>query len=132
MAETKTHKVTLIPGDGMICFDAHFPVAGGGGTCQPDATVNAGQVLISGFNDTAPNLQGIAGIVPDGVTTVTITAANEPAQSLSVYENVYMTEIALGSFTVSFNGPNGPVTLGANPPNPVNTNTSPANGAPAP
>lgn len=104
----------LIPGDGMICVDVRFPIAGGGGTCQPDATVNAGQVLMSGFNDQAPGIQGIAGIVPDGVTTITIAPSNGPAQSVSVHENIYMTEIALGGFTVSFNGPDGPVTMNGN------------------
>jgi hypothetical protein len=103
----------LIPGDGMICFDARFPIAGGGGTCQDDATVDTGRVLIFGFNQSAPNLLGVAGIVPDGVGTVTVTAPDGTTQSVTVHENVYLAEIPLqpGTFSVAFNGPNGPVTL---------------------
>jgi hypothetical protein len=103
----------LIPGDGMICFDARFPIAGGGGTCQDDATVDTGRVLIFGYNQSAPNLLGLAGIVPDGVGTVTVTAPDGTTQSVTVHENVYLAEIPLqpGTFSVAFNGPNGPVTL---------------------
>jgi hypothetical protein len=108
----------LIPGDGMICFDARYPIAGGGGTCQDDATVDSGRVLIFGYNQSAPNLLGLAGIVPDGVDSVTVTAPDGTTQSVTVHENVYLAEIPLqpGTFSVAFNGPSGPVTLTANDP----------------
>ena len=106
----------LIPGNGNICFEAHFPVAGGGGTCGSDSEYPAGRVMIFGFNESAPGLIGVAGVVPDGVNMVTVTPANGPVQTLPVHENVYMTEIPHGDFSVSFDGPNGPVSLNASDP----------------
>jgi hypothetical protein len=108
----------LIPGDGMICFDARFPIPGGGGTCQDNATVNAGRMMIFGSNQLAPDMLGIAGVVPDGVDSVTVTAPDGSTQSIPIHENVYLAEIHSqpGTFSVSFTGPNGPVTLTANDP----------------
>ena len=118
----------LIPGNGNICFEAHYPVAGGGGTCGTDANINAGRVAIFGFSQSAPGLLGLAGVVPDGVSTVTVTPVDGPPQTLTVYENVYMTEIALGGFTASFTGPNGPVTIDNDfPALSRNTGTTPTN-----
>ncbi|MGA3361331.1 MAG: hypothetical protein ABSD82_04810 [Solirubrobacteraceae bacterium] len=90
---------------------ARFPVAGGGETCQPDATVSEGRMMAVGGNESAPGLSGVAGVVPDGVNTVTITPSNGPAQTVPVHDNVYMAELG-GGFSVSFTGPDGPVTVG--------------------
>jgi hypothetical protein len=100
----------LIPGNGSICFEAQLPVAGGG-TCQSDATVDAGHMMIVGGNGATPGVYGVGGVVPDGVSAVTITPAHGTSESVAVHENVYIAEVR-GDFSVSFNGPDGPVTVG--------------------
>ncbi|MGA2470546.1 MAG: hypothetical protein ABSG64_07640 [Solirubrobacteraceae bacterium] len=99
----------LIPGNGMICF-----VAQGGGTCQPDAIVNTGQVLMTGGSVQAPGMTSVAGIVPDGVTQVTLNIDGGGTVITPVHENVYMTSISGGLASVTFQGPNGPVTVNNN------------------
>jgi hypothetical protein len=75
-------------------------------------------VMIFGGNQLAPDLLGIAGLVPDGVDTVTVTAPDGSTQLVPVHENVYLAEIHSqpGNFSVSFTAPNGPVTLTASDP----------------
>jgi len=109
----------LIPGQGNICFEARYPVAGGGGICGSDSSFNAGRAMMVGFSESAPGLVGVAGVVPDGVSNVAVTPVNGPTQTLQVHENVYMTEVPHGDFSVSFDGPNGPVTLNASDPTAV-------------
>jgi hypothetical protein len=107
----------LIPANGNnICFEVQYPAAGGGTTCSSDADFSAGREMTIGFSDNAPTLLGVAGVVPDGVSTVTLTPATGPAQTLSVHENVYMAEVPIGNFSVAFTGPNGPVTINGTSP----------------
>lgn len=103
----------LIPGDGMICFAYGDSPVGGGGTCQPDAVVTAGQLVETSGGSTVPGTTVVAGVVPDGVSQVTLNLANGDATSVSVHENVYLTTISGTSLTsVTFVGPNGPETNG--------------------
>jgi hypothetical protein len=121
----------LVPGDGVICFVAQFPIAGGGETCQPDATVNEGRMMLAGIVAPQPGLAGVAGVVPDGVSTVTVTSTDGTTTSVPVHENVYMAELR-GGFSVSFTGPTGTVTVGSYvPPTASNTSETPQS-APAP
>ena len=102
----------VIPGDGMICFAARTSVTAlGGEGCGSDASVNAGRMMVVGANAASPGLFGVAGIVPDGVNTVTITPTDGSPESVAVHENVYMADVR-GAFSVSFDGPSGPVAVG--------------------
>jgi hypothetical protein len=102
----------LIPGDGMICFEyALTGGAGGGGTCQPDALVNAGKMVIFGGYTSAHPVESVAGVVPDGVTSVTITTTTGDSTEVPVHENVYVATLPGMFASMTFSGPNGTVTV---------------------
>jgi hypothetical protein len=104
----------VIPGDGMICFE-YLAAAGalGGGTCQPDASIADGKwpVETSG-GQAAPGVTAVAGLVPDGVAQVALTLSSGATQAVAVHENVYLATVHGGVASVSYTGPNGPVTSG--------------------
>jgi len=103
----------LIPGDGMICFIYDNPPVGAGGGCGSDASFSSGQqVMISGGGTNVPGLTSVVGVVPDGVTTVTVNVVGAGSHAVPVHENVYMTSIEGQLASVVFAGPNGPVTVG--------------------
>ncbi len=49
--------------------------------------------MLEAETPSAPGKVLIAGLVPDGIASVTVTLADGSAQALPVYENVYMQEI---------------------------------------
>ena len=104
----------LIPGDGTICFVYDNPPAGGGGTCQPDASLTGGGrfPVETGGSMEAPGLTSVAGVVPDGVTQVTLNTSGGTTVAVPVHENVYLATIHGGLTSVTYAGINGPVTLG--------------------
>ena len=101
----------LVPGNGNLCLEVRFPVAGGGGVCGPNAEFSSGREIAIGFSAQAPTVQGVAGVVPDGVDRVTITPMTGQELVTPVEGNVYNTEIPTGAFSVMFTGPTGPITL---------------------
>lgn len=103
----------LIPGnDGRICFLTQNPPAGGGGTCQTGPEMASGRVVLTGGSRRAPGMTAVEGVVPDGVATVTINIVGGGSVTVPVHENVYMTTIRGGLQSVSFDGPNGEMTVG--------------------
>ena len=103
----------VIPGDGQIC--TYFTAdAGGGGTCQPDAAVTNDNwpPITSGNAIKDPGMTVVSGLVPDGVTQVTLTLGGGSTVTVPVHENVYLATVHGGCTSVSYTGPNGPVTLG--------------------
>jgi len=87
--------------------------------CGPASTVNtgwsgAGDYVI--YTSAALDEQDIptvyfnAGIVPDGVTQVNVGVAGGATVTFPVPENVYMGALPGVPDSLSFNGPNGPVT----------------------
>jgi hypothetical protein len=103
----------VIPGDGMICFE-YEAVAGalGGGTCQPDASITNGDwPIATSMSIREPGMTGVAGLVPDGVTQVTLTLSDGTTLAVPVHENVYLAAISGGLSSLTYSGPNGTVTL---------------------
>jgi hypothetical protein len=107
-----TGSAWLIPGNGMICFEYEDPPIGGGGTCQADAVVTSGQLVDIAGGATVPGTTLVAGVVPDGVTQVTLNLTGGGTVTATVHENVYLTTITAGLASVTFQGPNGAVTVG--------------------
>ncbi len=103
----------IVPGNGMICFIFDNPPAGGGGTCQPDASVSSGGFpVLTGAAGAYPGISSVAGVVPDGVSEVTLAIIHKGTVVVPVHENVYMATIHGGLASVTYQGPNGPVVLG--------------------
>jgi hypothetical protein len=72
----------LVPGNRSLCL-----VTNRGAACGADAALDRyGLALESGSGSGAPS---VAGVVPDGVTSVTITLANGSQQDATVVDNGY-------------------------------------------
>jgi hypothetical protein len=72
----------LVPGNGSLCL-----VANGGVSCGPDATLIKYGLAVESGSGSGP--QSVTGVVPDGVTSVTITLANGSQQDATVVDNGY-------------------------------------------
>jgi hypothetical protein len=104
----------VIPGDGIICFEYEAtPVGGGGGgTCQPDASISHGDWPVMTSGSGPGGMTSVAGLVPDGVSEVALTLGDRSTVTVAVHENVYLTTVHGGVASVTYAGPNGTVTLG--------------------
>jgi hypothetical protein len=95
----------VIPGIGNVCLWAESTTASNGGaTCSGDATATAGHVMFQATSPSAPGKVFIAGLVPDGVSSVTATLVDNTSVVLPVHENVYMQEIGGKVQSVSVGG----------------------------
>jgi hypothetical protein len=88
----------------------HVPGAAGITYCAPASEVNTGWDLTYANTSNIPGSDYTAGIVPDGVSQVTVTVADGETASLPVHENVWMGAVPGTPVSVTFNGPDGPVT----------------------
>jgi hypothetical protein len=96
----------LVPGNGSLCL-----VTNDGASCGPDATlIKYGLAAESGSGSGA---QSVTGIVPDGVTSVTITLANGSRQDTTVVDNGYAATADAASPIARFalNTPAGQVSI---------------------
>lgn len=94
----------VIPADQMICLavsdDGTDSISGT--ACASDVSVARGrEALIIG--------RFVAGIVPNGVSTVTITLSDGMSSTVAVHDNVYTFESSASPLTVTFTGPAGPI-----------------------
>jgi hypothetical protein len=85
----------VIPGIGNVCLWAESTTAkNGGATCTGDATATSGDLMLEAASPSSPGKVFIAGLVPDGIASVTANLASGATEMLPVHENVYMQEIA--------------------------------------
>jgi hypothetical protein len=121
----------VIPGNsGIICLVAenaqavamdsepgpwqdHTRVAGANGVtgCAADSKVTTGWWAGYGFTRDTPGMDFTGGIVPDGVSQVTVTVADGASTSLPVHDNVWMGSVPGAPASISFDGPSGTVTI---------------------
>jgi hypothetical protein len=102
------------------------PGANGASNCTSASAVTTGWLAEYGYTRETPGMAFTAGLVPDDVTQVTVTSASGTA-TLPIHENVNMGEVPdaplltsaggrtmpiPGRLTATFDGPNGPVTIG--------------------
>lgn len=108
---TQGADVWLAPGAGKVCLISREP-AGPGFTvnCLPVALVQQGRLTTEwvGGQDPDARASTVVGVVPDKVSSVTVTDRNGSRQTLPVVENVYAAPSGQPR-EVSFEGPNGQV-----------------------
>jgi hypothetical protein len=147
----------LIPGNGTICLEtanaagirqalqtmpagasasresAHIRGAVGNTACATNADANRGFSAGTAGSAQDPGVVATAGIVPDGVESVTVTLSRGDEVKLPVHENVYMGEVRGWPASVSFLGPHGRVTLSNGPvaPGPIRAARARRHGAAA-
>lgn len=98
----------------------HVPGAVDVTTCQAGTTISTGWPLSYGHGAGGPPGESFtAGVVPNGVSQITIGVSGGPPTTFPVYDNVWMGYIPGAPDSETFTGPNGPVTntwaAGANP-----------------
>jgi hypothetical protein len=126
--------------DGLICLVAanaqalqqasepasvppvHIAGAADAVTCQSDTTVTTGWPLGYGHGlGDPPGENFTGGIVPNGVSQITIGVAGGATTTFPVYDNVWMGYVPGAPASESFTSPSGPVTTTWAPgPNPAN------------
>ncbi len=79
--------------------------------CSPTSGIVGGKTYVVSGSRNAPGVEFLAGIVPDGVTSVTLTLTDGTTVDVTVHENVYTANVHGAISEVSFTGPNGPVVL---------------------
>jgi hypothetical protein len=95
-----------VPGNGTLCL-----IAVGAGQCASDAEAEEGYLSVMTGSRDHPGESALAGVVPDGVTSVTVTNTAGESFTLPVVENVYMTTLSGAFQSMTFIGPNGSVTI---------------------
>ncbi len=119
--QTAAGTAYVIPGNGSMCLmsgagsEAHPGTAGAG--CVPDAAADAGYLEMEEggeyrAGETESALTFVSGLVPDGVSEVTIHLASGSTTVVPVTENVYMREVRGTVADVTFAGPKGTMTVG--------------------
>ena len=105
-ASTDAGDAWVIPGNGFVCLDC------GGACCNTAEAAAAGQIVT--WTSTRSGDRCIVhGLVPDGVSEVTLVTTTGATGEVSVRDNVYGAVLD-GPFlaTVRFIAPAGPVELG--------------------
>lgn len=96
-ATLRDGKIWLVPSSDGVCVTSERHIVGG---CATPSEIDAGQAVQSTI--CAPNLSPseiqVNGIVPDGVTSVTIVRDGAPAEQVDVQNNVWI-------YTTSRSGP---------------------------
>lgn len=106
---------TMPPGSFKPQDVARVPGAAGGAACTTDESASKGWSAGTAFTSESPGVTLTAGIVPDGVSSVTVKLADGGTLALPVHENVYVGEIRGWPSSVSFTGAAGAVTIGNGP-----------------
>jgi hypothetical protein len=106
-------RVWIVPGNGVICLRIIDPAGGEGWTCAATSAARQGGLvgtLVA--SPTGPGPAFIEGLVPDGVTQVTVTDLDGDTETLPVSDNVYATTLAAHPAGVAFAAPGqAPVTV---------------------
>jgi hypothetical protein len=102
----------VVPGRGSMCLISAWPAnRGGGASCQPNTAAIAGRLEVSSGSRRAPGTDFIAGLVPDGVSSITVNLPGGRTDTARVRENVYLIAVSGTPESVTFTGTHGVVKL---------------------
>lgn len=95
----------VVPGSGDVCLIAEAKSGtNGGASCAADEAADSGVLTLETRSAQAPGVIFVAGMVPDGVSNVTLTLEGGTTQVLPVHENVYMHEVDGTPVAVTLSG----------------------------
>jgi hypothetical protein len=96
----------IVPGDGAVCMIPYgYATNGagiGGGSCTDDAAATSGQLQTISGSVRAPGIALVSGLVPDGVSSVTLHLADGSTDVLSVNDNIYMGQVSQALASTTF------------------------------
>jgi hypothetical protein len=96
----------LVPGNGSACILARAPAyAIGGAVCVPTASARAGELDVQGASSQLPGGELVAGVVPDGVESVTLHLADGSSLEAPVREGVYLALVRGAVTSIAASGP---------------------------
>jgi hypothetical protein len=102
----------VIPGRDTACILAVQPEHGlGGAVCTSAAAAAAGELNVQAANSSLPGVELLAGVVPDGVSSVGLHLADGGAATLPVREDAYVTLVHGAVNSIGASGPSGPLTI---------------------
>lgn len=92
---TSAGNAWLVPGDGDICLigESVTTAGQGGAACGPDTQAVAGKLALESTSTHNPGAAFVAGLAPNGVTSVTLLTKSGDQYSAAVKDNVYMVEV---------------------------------------
>lgn len=105
-ALTEAGEVWVIPGNGFICLDC-------GGACRSTTANAAAEGIVTWTSSRSGDRCIVHGLLPDGVSQVTLVTTTGISADVPVRDNVYGAVLD-GPFlqSVRFEGSAGPVVLG--------------------
>jgi hypothetical protein len=108
-----TANAWLVPGSGRMCLIAASAASADqkGAACVSDGAATAGELLLETSSKLEPGRAFVAGLVPDGVSAVSLTTHSGATVVAPVQENVYAAEVSGWVVSASFNGPSGSVSV---------------------
>jgi hypothetical protein len=101
-------RVWVVPADNAICLRVVDPVGGDGWVCSTTGDAVAGQLIgamRSSTGDQGPAF--VHGLVPDGITQVTVDGPTGSVINLPVTDNVYAATIPATPATVTYTAGDG-------------------------
>lgn len=113
VVSTPRDAVWLVPGTDAVCLSALRDDAGGSGGCASLDQIRDGYVMTTnggagGAPGFKPHEVFVAGIVPDGVSGVTLTMKDGSVSSLAVRDNAFSADVFGDTGSISFTAPDGP------------------------
>ena len=104
----------IIPGNGSACILAQLSRDGiGGAVCTTSAAARAGQLNVQSASAQLPGAELVAGLVPDGVSSVTMHLAGGATVTAAVHEDVYVALIQGAVTSMDASGPGGTLAIPA-------------------
>jgi hypothetical protein len=104
----------IIPGSGSTCILSQLSREHiGGAACTTSAAAQAGQLNVQSAGAQLPGAELVAGLVPDGVSAVTMHLAGGAEVSAAVHEDVYVALVQGAVTSMSASGPDGTLAIPA-------------------
>jgi hypothetical protein len=91
----------VVPGNGVVCL-----VVGGGHTCIARGGAIAGRLLTESFGASS-FAEVVTGLVPDGVSSVTLRMVGGGSKKVAVHQNIYQADLARRATTMTYQGHSG-------------------------
>jgi hypothetical protein len=104
----------IIPGSGSTCILARVAQYRiGGAVCTSTTAARAGELNVQSAGSQQPGAELLAGLVPDGVGSVSMTLADGTTTTEAVHENVYLALVRGAVVAISASGPQGALSIPA-------------------
>jgi hypothetical protein len=114
VADAQQDEAWIVPGSGSACILArNGQLRIGGAVCTSSAAALRGELNVQSASSSLPGGELVAGIVPDGVRSVTLTLADGSRQLAAVREGIYLALVHGAVTSIGASGPQGALSIPA-------------------